>query len=242
MTTWLLWLALVGCGGGDLSEGDALFAQGELDRAQEAYLAAGGGAPSAATMRRLGDVAYRQGDVARAIGWWRAAREIDPRDATLVHNLALARASVAGLPDPAPPLRGWTEVVTPTEATGVGVLWLALASGGGIWRRRALARGGDPSERPSLWASPWVVVWLLGAILFATGWSAAIEAARQPVAVVAVADAAVRAEPLAQANTTRALAAGQEVRVLATRRGFVRVAAADGASGWVVAEDLFQAR
>lgn len=229
---------LVACSSASVEEGTAYYAQGEFDRAVEAFEQAGGDAPSQVVLFDLGDAYWRKGDLARALASWRAAHDLAPRDADTSHNLALARGAISGLPDPVPPAFTWMEFATPTELGGLGGLALVGSAIGALRRRRRLAAGDDPAEAPLLWASPWVACWAAGAALGAIALVGAQASAGRPIAVVVEPEAALRVEPLAESSSAGTLPAGAEVVVTAQAGAFALVQTSDGKSGWVVDDVL----
>jgi DNA-binding MarR family transcriptional regulator len=77
----VLWFALVAHANG-VSDGADKYEQGDLDGALSAWQATEASGPaSGALLYDLGDAWYRKGDVPLAIAYWRAAREVRPRDA-----------------------------------------------------------------------------------------------------------------------------------------------------------------
>lgn len=231
-------IALVACTSAPVDEGVAYYAQGEYDRAIEVFEQAGGDAPSSVVLFDLGDAYWRKGDVARALASWRAAHDLAPRDADTSHNLALARGSISGLPEPVPAPYGWMEFATPGELGFLGCLTLLGAATGAARRRRRLAAGDDPTEAPLLWASPWAAGWAAGALLGAVAVGGAHAASDRPITVVVEPDVPLRVEPLAESGTSGTLPAGAEVVVHAMAGAFRLVETSDGTSGWVVDDVL----
>lgn len=225
----------LGCDRATVPQAAELYRQGEYDRAIEALDQAGGEHPSGVLLYDLGDAQYRKGDVGQAIAAWRGARDRRPRDGAAAHNLALARASLVGVPEPVPMYAAWMEVVTPGELGAIGAILLAIGSIGGLYRARARHLP-DAEDRPLTWATTWAAPWTCGALIGAV----AIEGryAEEPVAVVIEAGVPLRAEPVAEAASKGELPAGTEVTVERHAGPFVRVRAADDRWGWVAEEAL----
>ena len=122
------------------------------------------------------------------MGAWRCRRRprpladrprVAPRDADLVHNLAVARAHVDDAasevrpPDPVPSDRAWMDFVTPGE---LGVLaWL-------LWLGASAAAWRQWRHRDAL--GPWIGASVLAAALSLTAWQGRSDLLSEPVAVL----------------------------------------------------------
>lgn len=228
-----LWplLALLACHGPAVTEGAAFYEQNEYDRSISTLESID--SPSATALYDLGNAWYRKGDPARAIAAWRAAQQLSPRNGDIVHNLALARSQIQGVPDPVPPPRAWMDVMTPGEIVTLAACILAFASFGAVRRGRIRPQTPSADEQVSLWLAPWLLLWLGGAALGAIGWSGARAAAAHPVAVVIEAEAPVRDEPTAEAKSVYTLPAGTEVSVERHQGPFLLVVDSDKRRGWL---------
>lgn len=232
----LLPLILAGaCDREAIPEAAVFYEQGEYDRAIEILDQAGGDAPSGVALYDLGGALYRKGDVGRAIAAWRGAHVELPRDGDASHNLALARASLEGVPEPVPMHAEWMEVATPFELGAVGLFLVAIASAGAIWRERVRHR--DP-EHPTAWIWPWATVALTGALVTSAAIAGWYDRQWRPVAVIVEADVPLRAEPEPAAIAKAKLPAGTEVYVERRVGPFVRVRASDDRWGWVGEETV----
>ena len=93
---------------GTYEDGYALFMEGNLAEATRVWEnALEGGSGSAELHYNLGVAQYRKGEVAKAIAHWRMGRILSPRDANMVHNLAVARSELVDVLEPVdthPPL------------------------------------------------------------------------------------------------------------------------------------------
>jgi hypothetical protein len=212
-----------------IAEGAARFGAGDVGAAIEIWQAADdAGAGSATLHYDLGNALYVRGDLPRAVAHWRAAHQLRPRDADAMHNLALGRSELRGVPDPAASPVGYLAVATPAEVGALGALFLAVASAG-LWRRRA-STGVDGAAR-----LPWLVVATVG---FALG-VASLEGARAlrdaPIAVLVDGEVVVRDAARAGAGERFVLPAGTEVTVERDLPPFLLVRTADGQRGWVPA-------
>lgn len=209
---------------GALDDGLSAFEQGDLPGAIEAWESVEGRA-SAAVHFNAGVARYRQGDFPRAVAHWRAARQQRPRDADVLHNLALARSRLKGAGGtPVGEPLGWMALLTPGEL-GLASLGLLLAAGAGGWLHRLGRIGG--SWR--IWAAVGALAIVLSGLTLEGVW--AVE--NRPVAVVVDAPAVLRDAASVHAKETGELAPGSEVSVRRTVGDFVQVRTGDGAGGWI---------
>lgn len=224
-------IALLLCGlalGGPVAEGAAAWDRGAAQEALGTWTAAlEQGDPSGVLLYDLGVASYRLGEMPRAVGYWRAASRLRPRDPRLVHNLARARNEVEGAPPPVGWQRRWMALVTPGELGLAGLLLLAVALGGLAWRRRQGARG-----------RAWIAFALAAMVPTAIAWSGARAVVRQPVVVV-LEDTAVRDAATAEAEIGFHLAPGAEVRIEQGLGPFVLVRTGDDRRGWIPRRTVF---
>lgn len=180
--------------------------------------------PSANRLMDLGVAHHRQGDLPRALAAWRNAWELAPRDPDLAHNVALARASLEGEATPAPAARPWLGLITADELGLIALIALVAATVP-LWRARR-----DPTAvaRPAL-------VWFGAAALAAL---AADAAQVERGIVVTLTPAALRALPDPSEPDRAVIPAGSELRVLARRGDFVRVADGEARDGWILASSV----
>jgi hypothetical protein len=191
---------------------EGLYRAGALRAAADSFAARAGRAPwEPAHWYNLGATLYRAGADGKATAAWTLAARLAPRDGAIRNGRSL-------LP---PPDAASAELLavgpaTPAEwgivaALGWIVLWLA------VWRRRRLVMAGAAA------------LTLTAGLLGAGEW----RRRAQPVAVVVVADATVRAAPHGTAIPTGNLAGGAAV-ILARRYGrWVEVHRGDGVAGWL---------
>jgi len=198
---------------------EALFEAGALRAAADSFAARAAREPrDAAHWYNLGATLYRAGADGKATAAWTRAARLAPRDMAIRRALRLLPA-----PDPLTEHLlhvGWA---TPAEwavigATGWVLLWLTVAAGA---RRR-------------------VVLGLLGAVALGAGVLGALEWWRrdQPLAVVIVDGASVRAAPYGGASTTATIPAGGALRVGRSYGAWREVDRADGIHGWVLGEEI----
>ncbi len=181
--------------------------------------------PSSTALYDAGTIWMEQGDAARALASWLAARDVAPRSDDLAHGIALARTQLSGAPAPSPALRPWMEVLTPGE---LGLL-AVLAWAGMSWLARRARTVVD-----------WVSVG--GVLLLAAGLSAVALDGRAAMLThppaVTLEEAVARDAPELGANERFTLAPGAELRVQLRRKAFVLVTDGLGRRGWVLAETL----
>lgn len=171
----------------------------------------------------LGVAYYRDGDIPRALAHWRHARELRPRDPSLVHNIALARSQLEGVPAAVGPAAGWEEWVTPWELGLLATFLLGLAS---FLLVRIHRQGEGPLSGP-------VALGLVGAVLGLTAVHGSMVQRGEPVAVVVDVPAVLRDSASPQAPATDSLPPGTELRVLRQFSGFYLVLTGGGQRGWV---------
>lgn len=228
MIRWLQLVAVVllwGCA--DVSEGTARWEAGSPDAALEAWTE-GSGATSASLHYNLGVAAYRAQELPLAIAHWRAARRLQPRAGDVVHNLAMARGELSGVPRAVGEPVGWMEFSTPMELGGVACLLLSIMSWT-LWRRRGDAWPG--------WVA-WVALAGLALGLTAS-WGVAV---REAEAVAVLLDsAALRDSPASDGVEVGTLGAGSEVRATGALGPWLRIESVDGRMGWVPAQAVLLA-
>jgi hypothetical protein len=191
---------------------EALYLAGALRAAADSFAARAAAAPwEPAHWYNLGATLYRAGADGKAIAAWTLAARLAPRDPVI-------RVGRSLLP---PPDLASGQLLTVGPATpaewgivavcGWVLLWVA------VWRRSRLLLGGA------------AVVTIAAGLLGAAEW----RRRAQPVAVVVVADASVRAAPHGAAIPTGHVTGGAAV-VVGRRYGrWLEVRRADGLAGWL---------
>ncbi|HEX9952534.1 MAG TPA: SH3 domain-containing protein, partial [Rubricoccaceae bacterium] len=196
------------------AEGDAAGAEAAFSGAADAGRALG--RASAAVEHNLGTLALARGDAGRARLHTERAARLDPFDARIATNAALARA-LARVPPETPGERAWRTVRGAVGPAGLVALALALvygALGVALTGHRRAAAG-------------------LGVLALAAVLAAAGALAEAPRGVMLTA-ADLREAPAPDASPGRPVAAGAVVQV-SERRGAWRAVRVDGRSGWVPA-------
>jgi tetratricopeptide (TPR) repeat protein len=176
----------------------------------------------------LGNVAYRQGNVEEAVGWYTAALRLTPRDPDVWANLELARTE-SGL-EPAD--RGDLESTTKRLVSAFTLAeseWLVI----GLMLLLGACLGGEALRGGKLWRRL-----SFGALLLVAGslapftWNK-IHEGGQPMMIVSKRAVPARAEPRPDAKRITEFAPGLEVERLDGLPGWVKVAAPDGLELWV---------
>jgi tetratricopeptide (TPR) repeat protein len=198
---------------------------GEAAHAYEQMLHAGKEAP--AIHFNLGNALLKSGQLGRAIGQYRLAEWLAPRDPDIRANLQYARNSAnAGVRHPLPPWLEWNARLTINEWTlfWTAALWLwfgLLAAGQlGLALKQAL-RGYT--------ATVGVAVLLLGACL---GLAVYQRYGLKPAVVVAR-EVVLRYGPLEESQSFFTLRDGAEVDVLAEKDQWLQVMDAARRIGWL---------
>jgi tetratricopeptide (TPR) repeat protein len=207
---------------GVVADGAAAFQEGKLEEATHLWEAGVGASPSGVLLYDLGTVWYRRGDAARSIAYLRGALRLRPRDGSVHHNLALARAELGVVPPPAESAVPWSLVVTPGELGLFGVL---LAGVGSLMVGAGLRRDS--------WTAPGIAALVLGVGVGAVASAGAWQLQWHPVAVVVDQPAALRDAASPRASELGALPVGSEVRVDRRYGGFLLVEDGRGKRGWL---------
>jgi hypothetical protein len=224
----------------DTSVADSLYGNGRYAEAAQAYeQIITAGAADSALYYNLGNAYFRQGDVGRAILNYQRAAQLNPRDADIQANLALARAQATDqfAPESGSPLDTFANatrnVVTLNEmallALGAwllfGVLWF-------LYYQNRHGRGRKPLQIALFGVG--VMVFLTAGAMGSRMWLEG-KNGRIPAVVVA-AIAPVSAEPNANTITEFSLHSGAEVEIREQRGEWVRLALPGGqVQGWIPA-------
>jgi len=192
------------------------------------------GAERARVLYNLGNLAVRDQEDLRAVGYYTASLRLRPRDPDARANLEFARLA-AGLP---PADRGdlsATVNLLLTWLTRAEAGWLALFSMLPLLVALTLEalRGG----RRWRWGA--VVGVLLALVGSLPLWVGIARGASDPVLVVAADGAPGRADPRADADLVEAAEPGTTLERVDDYPGWVRVELDRGRSGWVRSEEAF---
>ena len=216
---------------GEAGEAASAYRAGDYDTARSLWLAelSEGAAPRerARLSYNLGNVAFRSGDTAEAIGWYTASLALAPRDADAWANLELARAE-AGL-EPAD--RGDLASTVQRVATSMTLAeseWLLFATLGLF----AFCLAGEALRGSATWRRLSLLAFLMcGLVAIPWTWNL-VRSGRHPMLVVADATAA-RSEPRPDAKRLEELTLGTEVEKLDELPGWIQVRDPDGERVWV---------
>ena len=182
----------------------------------------------------VGNVAFREGKVLEAVGWYTASLRVRPRDgdawANLEHARAEARLEPADRGDLTATVQRVLSSLTLAESEAIvaaaALVWLALAigealRGGVVWRRL-------------LFAGALVVLATLPPWIYQR-----LRARADPVLVVASEDLDVRSEPRAAATAIASASPGAELERVDELAGWTKVRTSGGVEGWVESPSVF---
>ena len=212
-----------------------LYELARYDEAVEAYSRlASEGVRSSAVYYNLGNAYFKNGDVGRAILYYRRAAALAPGDDDVKANLDFARATRTD--DLAPAARstfdglgrwllGW---ISQNQIAGVAFgIWAALLALVAVSRQGRTARLRMIARYGLAVAAALVVLSVVGLIASRSAGDA------QDHAVVVADQVSLRSGPGDHYIVELALHSGAEVRVLETRQGWLRVALPGGeVQGW----------
>lgn len=204
-----------------------LYFQGKYSDAATTYgILEQSGQKSAALYFNWGNALFKSGQIGRAIAAYRQAQALAPRDPDIRANLEFARKQRQGPAFTEKMSRQWLQKLTPNEwATLAGLsVWIFFGALALLQWRPALIRGAKPS------------LTILGAATL-TLCVLAVEALRQsrgePVAIVTVADAAVRNGWAEESPTAFTVHDGAELAVRDRKNDWLQVEVDGGQSGWI---------
>ena len=216
--------------GSSIEEGYAHLVEGDMASASEAWDTVLDTHRGSATLHyNLGTVSYRQGDLPRAIANWRMGRILSPRDANLVHNLAVARSELTDVVEPLDAQPALLLIATSSEWGVVGSLLLLLASLG-LWVSRIRERFGP-------WPSLGVAV--VGALFVYVSVSGSFALSERPGAVVQLEGAFLRRLAVRHSDVVSELSAGTEVAVERVHGDFALVRTSNDLRGWIPTDSVF---
>ncbi len=245
---WLLGLGLL-AGGGDsplrageepdpriaaFDAANRLYEQGRYREAAAAYEALlAQGIVSPALYFNLGNAWFKAGAAGRAIGNYRLAERLAPRDPDIRANLRLTRELVRGQPPPAAPWwRRGSQRLTLDEWAGVtgGAVWLGF--GALVWgelrpARRRLCRR---------WAAGSAALAMVAGAALAVQWA---ERRLRVEAVVIAREAVVRYGPLEVSPELQKVEDGTELVVLDQKDHWLQVTGLPRGTGWIRQTDVW---
>ena len=204
-----------------------LYEQGKFKEAASAYEdMLRSGEASAALYFNLGNAFFKEGQMGRAIGAYRHAEKLNPRDPDLRANLQFARNQIQGPTLASTWWQRWLSRLSLNEWT-----WLAVSA---IWLLLLLLTllQWRPAWRQPLRAYAFTLATVT--VLLCVCFAGALFLDRySPQAIVVAREAAVRQGPLDEAPTTFTVRDGSELKVLDRKDEWLQVTADSRRSGWV---------
>jgi len=204
-----------------------LYEQGKFTDAAAAYeRMLQSGQASAALYFNLGNAFFKAGQIGRAIGAYRQAEMLTPRDPDLRANLQFARNQIQG-PTLAPAWwQRWLTKVSLNEWTwlAAGALW--------VWLLLLTLRQVRPAWKPGLRTAT-LAFGIAVAVLCACLGVALHEARYSPAAIVVAREAVVRQGPLDEARSAFTVRDGSELKVLDKKNEWLQVSADSRRIGWL---------
>ncbi len=218
-----------GDAGAEFTAANQLYEQGRFTEAARAYeRLMEHGTDTTGIHYNLANTRYKAGQLGAALGHWRLAQSVSPRQPEIISNLQFAQAN-------APTLRrsalqsweSWVRHLTLNEWTvlALGSVWL--------WTALLLLTTLRPSFATSLRgytpvAAIVALISLLG--LGISAWSRIV----RPLAIVISKDAPVRYGPVEESKVAFTLTEGMEARLHESRSGWHRISLPDGRNqGWI---------
>lgn len=232
LLSFLLFLFVRPGGAAAFEDANRLYEQGKFAEAIPLYqtlLKSGHHSPG--VIFNLGNSHFKNGELGRAIYYYRRAQQISPRDPDIHANLRFARERVAGSVSVPPTLaeRALRRVsLNEVAVTAALLLWIFLGL-------LALMRW-KPDARAS--CRPFAIgsAILLALVVLVLG--AAWNTASQAMAIVTTSQAVIRLGPLAESQTAYTASDGAELPVLARRDEWLQVIDRSGRAGWISASDV----
>ena len=220
-----------------LAQANAAYQGGDYEQAVETYESLlAEGLESEALYYNLGNAYFRQGRLGRAVLNYERARLLDPADADIRHNLAIARGQLPERFEAVPEfflLRWWRGAHQLAAATtwavlGLALCWLGVA-GLIVW----LLAGTRETRKRGFFAG--LVLLLLSGLPFALAAGQAAYERDTGFAVVIDAEATLRSGADARSAPVEALPPGVKVRLLDVIGDWHKVRLANGEEGWLPA-------
>ena len=210
-------------------DANKFYEQGKFAEAAAAYeQLAASGAATANVWFNLGNANYKSGQLGRAIGAYRMAERMTPRDAALRANLQFVRGKVYS--DERAHIPFWKNsirLLTLNEWTmlSVAFTWAFFS---------VLACGAFAGRRYPKTSATFLALALLIGAATAVAW----KDWRHSEAVVTAREATVRFGPLQESQAAFQLRDGAELTVLGTKNDWIEIRDPEGRSGWIRREDV----
>jgi tetratricopeptide (TPR) repeat protein len=211
----------------DFAAANKLYAEGKFADAATAYdtlLQTGEQSPS--LLFNYGNAEFKTGHLGKAIGAYRQAKMLSPRDPELRANLAFVRTQVAGATLRESRWQYWFSMLTLNEGTLLTAVF--------FWAMCALlaAKQLRPALAPRLQTATRFAV----ALTICSGAILALRTANHfssPIAVVTNAEVTARSGPFDDAQSAFTARDGAELHVLDRHDDWVQVASGTGKTGWL---------
>jgi tetratricopeptide (TPR) repeat protein len=189
------------------------------------------GSVSPALYFNLGNAFFKSGQIGRAIGAYRQAEEMSPRDPDVRANLQFARNLVPGPKLGAGRIQRWLGTLSTTE-------WVALSTVA-VWVTLGLLIACliKPPLKPALRSWIWLSIGTTIAI-FACARTAVSLNASHKIAIVAVPEASIRNGPFDESPASFTAHDGAELRVLDKKDNWLQVTDGKTRVGWLKLDAL----
>jgi len=189
------------------------------------------GSISPALYFNLGNAYFKSGQVGRAIGAYRQAEEMSPRDPDVRANLQFARNLVQGPKTGASRIQRWLGTLSTVE-------WVALSTVA-VWITLGLLIAGliKPTLKPALRSWIWLTIGMT-VLVFACARTAVSLNASHKIAIVAVDEASVRNGPFDESPSAFTAHDGAELWVLDHKDNWLQVTDGKTRVGWLKTEAL----
>jgi tetratricopeptide (TPR) repeat protein len=210
-------------------DANKFYEQGKFAEAAAAYeQIAASGTATANVWFNLGNANYKSGQLGRAIGAYRMAERMTPRDAALRANLQFVRGKVYS--DERAHIPFWKNsirLLTLNEWTmlGVAFTWAFFS---------VLACGAFAGRRYPKAAATFLALALVIGAATAVSW----KDWRHSEAVVTAREATVHFGPLQESQAAFQLRDGAELTVLGTKNDWIEIRDPEGRSGWIRRDDI----
>ena len=229
---------------GDLSPAVSLSPDAQFDAANKLYAQSRfaeaaaeynklvqAGSLSPALYFNLGNAYFRSGQIGRAIGAYRQAEEMSPRDPDVRANLQFARNLVQGPKVGASQIQRWLGTLSTTE-------WVALSTVA-VWMTLGLLIACliKPALKPALRSWIWLAIVTSGAVFACTLAAVSLNASHK-VAIVAVNEATIRNGPFDESPRAFTAHDGAELRILDHKDNWLQVSDGKARVGWLKTEAL----
>ena len=213
----------------EFDRANKFYEQGKFPEAVSAYEAlVKSGIQTASVCFNLGNAAYKAGEMGRAIAAYRMAERLTPRDSALRANLQFVRGKVYS--DDRTRIPFWKTAIrlaTLNELTALTfVSYWALCS---VLACSEVTRRHYPKT---------ALIFLIVSLASGGALAAAVHDQRAATeAIVTTREVTVRFGPLDESRTAFKLRDGAEIKVLATKDGWVEIYDSEKRSGWMRRED-----